>query len=58
MSQYTPMGDIENYPELKRRITNREYNRVVDTAIELGIENAFIQDKASADTKYIPDWDF
>lgn len=58
MSQYTPMGDTQKFPELKRKITAREYNRVIDTAIELGVENAFIQDKTSADEKYIPTWDF
>lgn len=58
MSQYTPFGDIENFPELKRKITKREYDTVMDYAISLGIENMFYQEFQSADEKYIPKWDY
>lgn len=58
MSQYTPFGEIENFPELKRKVTKREYDNVVDYAISLGIDKAFYQDQQSADTSYIPKWDF
>ena len=58
MSQYTPFGELENYPELNRKITAREYSTVIDYALSLGIENMFVQEKKSADTKFIPDWDF
>ena len=58
MRQYTPFGEIEKYPELSRKITAREYNAVVDTALGLGIEKLFIQEKSSAETEYIPAWDF
>lgn len=58
MSQYTPFGRIENYPELSRPITAREYNAVVDTAMELGIERLFAQERKSSGEKYIPSWDF
>ncbi|MBE7085622.1 MAG: radical SAM protein [Clostridiales bacterium] len=58
MSQYTPFGDIEKYPELSRSITAREYDAVVDTAIALGIEKLFTQERKSSATKYIPEWDF
>lgn len=58
MSQYTPFGKIEGMPELSRKITAREYNAVVDTAIELGIERLFLQERASGSTEYIPSWDF
>ncbi len=58
MSQYTPFGEIENYPELKRKLTKREYDSVVDYAISLGIKNAFYQHLDSASTNYIPNWDF
>lgn len=44
MNQYTPMSGIEvQYPELGRKITLREYDEVVDYAIESGVENGFIQ---------------
>ena len=58
MSQYTPFGDIDNFPELKRTLTTREYNSVIDYALSLGIEKAFYQKQQSADTSYIPKWDF
>ncbi len=58
MSQYTPFGDIEGFPELNRRITKREYKDVLDYALSLGIYDLFIQDFKSATEEYIPEWDF
>lgn len=58
MSQYTPFGDIENYRELQRKITKREYQKIIATVQEYGLENVFLQDEMSADEKYIPKWDF
>ena len=58
MSQYTPFGEIDNFPELKRKITKREYDTVIDYAINLKIEKAFFQKHESADTSYIPSWDY
>ncbi len=57
MSQYTPFGNLENFAELNRRVTKREYNALIDYAINLGIENAFIQDGKAADESFIPDFD-
>lgn len=57
MSQYTPYGKIEAYPELQRKITEREYNKVLSFALELGFENIFTQAPNSADTDFIPDFD-
>ncbi len=58
MSQYTPFGNIENFPELKRKTTRREYDSVINYALSLNIKNAYYQDFLSADEKYIPTWDF
>lgn len=58
MRQYTPMGEIEGFPELSRKITAREYSRVMDYALALGFETVFTQEKASAETAFIPKWDF
>ncbi len=58
MRQYTPMGDIEGFPELNRKITSREYRRVVDHALALGFSPLFAQEKESAEEKFIPKWDF
>lgn len=43
MSQYTPFGNTEGFPELGRKITKREYATVIDYAISLGIEKCFIK---------------
>lgn len=58
MSQYTPFGDIENYKELQRKITKREYDRVFAAVRQYGLENVFLQDFDSAEEGYIPEWDF
>lgn len=56
MSQYTPCGDIENFDELKRKITRREYEKVVNAMIDMGLENGFAQELSSADKRFIPDF--
>ena len=58
MRQYTPMGDIGSFPELKRGVTDREYARVCDYALALGFENVYTQEKESASAAFIPKWDF
>lgn len=58
MSQYTPFGEIEKFPELQRKLTKREYDNVIDYGISLGITNMYYQEQRSADEKYIPSWDY
>jgi len=58
MSQYTPFGDISEFSELQRRITPREYERVLEAVRAAGLKNVFIQDFASASEQFIPEWDF
>jgi putative pyruvate formate lyase activating enzyme len=58
MSQYTPFGKIEKYPELNRGITPREYRAALDCANELGITNLFAQELTSKGERFIPQWDF
>ena len=57
MAQYTPCGEIDDFPELQRRITEREYNKVLSFLEEEGFENAFVQQRTAADSGYIPDFD-
>lgn len=57
MNQYTPMIGIEKYPELNRKITAREYEWMIDYALELGIENGFIQEGETAKESFIPAFD-
>lgn len=57
MSQYTAMPQIAaNYPELNRRVTKREYDSLIDYALSIGVENAFIQDRAVAKESFIPEF--
>ena len=58
MRQYTPMGDIAGYEELKRPVTAREYRRVRDYALSLGFGTLYTQEKSSADGAFIPQWDY
>lgn len=58
MAQYVPCGNLEDYKEINRGLTQREYNKVVDYALSLGLENIFIQELESATSDYIPDFDF
>lgn len=58
MNQYTPMNGIgERFPELARSLTDEEYDELVDYAIELGVENGFIQEGETADESFIPEFD-
>ena len=58
MSQYTPFGDINDFKELQRPITRREYNKVLAAVEEYGLKNVFLQDESSSGKDYIPNWDF
>lgn len=57
MSQYTPNKNTENFKEINRRITSFEYNSVIDEALRLGFDNAFMQERTSADKSYTPPFD-
>lgn len=58
MSQYTPYGEITDFPELQRKLTKREYEKAVNYALSLGIENIFVQSAEASGTEYIPEWDY
>ena len=54
MSQYTPCTDLSLYPEIDRKVTAAEYDEVVDFAVDIGVENGFIQDGERASESFIP----
>lgn len=58
MNQYTPLPHVAAFPELTRKVTEEEYDEVINYAIELGIENGFIQEGDTADESFIPAFDF
>ena len=57
LSQFTPLNGLKEYPELNRKLTEEEYDEVVDYAIEIGVENGFIQEGDVAEESFIPDFD-
>ena len=56
MGQYTPCHKAAQY-DLDRKITKREYEKVIDRMIQLGFDG-YVQELSSSDKKYIPKWDY
>ncbi len=56
MNQYTPLDSLDKgaFPELARKVTKREYDKLVDFAIDLGVENGYIQEGETAMESFIP----
>ena len=57
MAQYLPFGKVEGVDTLDRRLTQEEYDQVVDHLMDLGLEDGFVQELSSSDEKYIPAFD-
>lgn len=57
MGQYVPHGKAENFEDINRRITQREYDKVLKELIKLDLDG-FAQELESADKSYIPQWDY
>lgn len=59
MNQFTPMDSLaKKYPELNRKVTEQEYEELIDYAIELGVTNGFIQEGETASESFIPKFDY
>lgn len=56
MNQYTPMPAMKDDPRLFRKVTDREYQRLIDYGIQLGLENGFIQEGETAKESFIPEF--
>ena len=57
MSQYVPIGEAKSVPQINRKITKREYEKVVGYILDSGFENCYIQELKSATKEYIPNFD-
>ena len=57
MNQYTPLPHVKDYPELNRKVAEKEYEELVDYAIELGVNHGFIQEGDTADESFIPEFE-
>ena len=58
MNQYTPMPAMKDDPQLSRKVTDREYDRLLDHAISFGVTNCFIQEGETAKESFIPLFDY
>lgn len=58
LNQYTPMSWMKEDPNLGRKVTKREYDRVVDYGLELGLTCGFIQEGETAKESFIPAFDY
>lgn len=57
MNQYTPVGGMKEYPELRRPVHRYEYDRLVDFAVNIGVEQGFIQEEGTVAESFIPVFD-
>ena len=57
MNQYTPMPQTADHKILKERVTKKEYNHLIDYAVDIGVENGFIQEGETATESFIPPFD-
>ena len=58
MNQFTPVSELlSDYPELNHTISTSDYDALVDYAIDIGIENGFIQEGETAKESFIPPFD-
>ncbi len=56
MSQYSPQHKASKYPEINRTLTESEYDEIIEYALDLGLENAFVQEMESQ-TAFLPDFE-
>ncbi len=47
MSQYSPLHKAGKFPEINRTLTEAEYDEITEYALDLGLENAFVQEMES-----------
>ena len=56
MSQYTPLDTLDKgrFPELAKKVNPKMYDWLIDFAVELGVEHAYIQEGDVAEESFIP----
>ena len=53
MNQYTPIKKLE-FNNLNRRVSNKEYEEVINFAYDIGVRNCYVQDSESQSESFIP----
>ena len=56
MNQYTPIKKFERFTELNNKVSDNDYNELINYACDLGIEKAFIQEGETQSESFIPDF--
>ena len=56
MNQFTPVRKIDKYKELNETVKDNEYDELINYALDLGIEKAFIQEGETCKESFIPDF--
>ena len=57
MNQYTPLKQVEKYPEINRKVTEEEYESLINYAISIGVKEAYVQEGDTAEESFIPPFD-
>ncbi len=57
MNQYTPNGELSKFPEIDRKVTEAEYESLIDYAAQIGVTNGFMQVGETAEESFIPAFD-
>ena len=57
MAQYMPAGRAVDFPDINRKLTKREYNKVLERFFDLELDG-FAQELDSSDKKYVPEWNY
>ena len=55
MNQYTPLKTFK-YSNLNRKLSDNEYDELIEYALDLGIKKAFIQEGETQSESFIPDF--
>jgi putative pyruvate formate lyase activating enzyme len=57
MNQYTPVNNVDKYPEINKPLNPKHYESLIDYCLSLGMKNAFIQEEGTVSESFIPDFD-
>ncbi len=57
MSQYLPCGKADKFPEINRKVTRREYEKVLNYICNTEFSNCYFQELSSSSKNYIPNFD-
>lgn len=58
MAQYFPTYKAKEMPEIARKITKEEYEKVENYLYELDLENGYIQELGEHEEEYVPTWEY